>query len=523
MATAEKPFIRQDGKDKVTGLGRYTADLSMTGMLHAKFRYADHAHARILRIDTAKARALAGVFAVITHDDVPDVRYGPFVQDRRLFAKTKCPLRGRARRGRGRADARDRPAGLRADRGRVRAAAGGQRRRGRAAARRAAGARGLGGLRRIRRRRPRRQRLLALDDREGRRRRGHGRGRHGRQGALRRRHVARRADRAARDRRPVAGRPGHDLVVDAGAVHRPQRRRDDARAAREPTSASSCRTSAAASAASASSTTRRTSPRWRAPPAARCGSCSRAARSSSPPTTAARGRCIELETGVTQGRHDRRPPRPRLILDNGAYSADAPFFPQLAAMMAVGPYQIPNVFVDASLAYTNTQPSGSVRAPTAPQACWAVEQHMDSVAAPIGIDPVEFRRRNIVKRGDEGPTRQVLRADRRGRDAGAGGRADRLRQGAARRRGDRRRDRLVAVVRHRLGRVREAQRRRLGHDHHRRPGVRHRRRDGAAAAGRRGCWACSRTTSRSSTRTPTPARSTPARPARRRPSTTAGR
>ena len=94
MAIAEKPFIRQDGKDKVTGLGRYTADLGMTGMLHAKFRFADHAHARILRIDTAKARALAGVFAVITHEDVPDVRYGPFVQDRRLFAKTKVRYEG---------------------------------------------------------------------------------------------------------------------------------------------------------------------------------------------------------------------------------------------------------------------------------------------------------------------------------------------------------------------------------------------------------------------------------------------
>src|SRR5438477_1982374 len=61
----------------------------MTGMLHAKFRFADHAHARILGIDTAKARALPGVFAVITHEDVPDVRYHPFVQDRRLFAKSK--------------------------------------------------------------------------------------------------------------------------------------------------------------------------------------------------------------------------------------------------------------------------------------------------------------------------------------------------------------------------------------------------------------------------------------------------
>ena len=77
-------------------------------------------------------------------------------------------------------------------------------------------------------------------------------------------------------------------------------------------------------------------------------------------------------------------------------------------MMAVGPYKVENVFVDASLAYTNTQPSGSVRAPTAPQACWAVEQHMDSVAAQIGLDPVEFRRRNIVKRGDESPTRQIF-------------------------------------------------------------------------------------------------------------------
>src|SRR3954454_181082 len=94
LATAEKPFIRQDGKDKVTGLGRYTADLDMTGMLQAKFRYADHAHARITRIDPSRARELPGVFAVITHEDVPDVRYGPFVQDRRLFAKSTVRYEG---------------------------------------------------------------------------------------------------------------------------------------------------------------------------------------------------------------------------------------------------------------------------------------------------------------------------------------------------------------------------------------------------------------------------------------------
>ena len=100
--------------------------------------------------------------------------------------------------------------------------------------------------------------------------------------------------------------------------------------------------------------------------------------------------------------------RARLVLDGGAYTTDNPFFPQLAAMMAVGPYKVENVFVDSILAYSNTTPSGSVRAPTAPQACWAVEQHMDTVAGKLGIDPVEFRRKTIVRTGDEGPTRQVF-------------------------------------------------------------------------------------------------------------------
>src|SRR5262245_54162303 len=89
MATTAKPpgFLRPDGVEKVTGAGRYAADLDLTGQLHARFRYADHTRARILRIDTSRARALTGVLAVLTHEDVPDVRYGQLVQDRRLFAK----------------------------------------------------------------------------------------------------------------------------------------------------------------------------------------------------------------------------------------------------------------------------------------------------------------------------------------------------------------------------------------------------------------------------------------------------
>src|SRR5256885_14678905 len=82
-------FVRPDGKEKVTVPGRYTADLNLTGQLHAKLRYADPTHARIVRIDTTKARALPGVLAVLTHEDVPDVRYGIMVKDRRLFAKER--------------------------------------------------------------------------------------------------------------------------------------------------------------------------------------------------------------------------------------------------------------------------------------------------------------------------------------------------------------------------------------------------------------------------------------------------
>ena len=91
---ASKPSIRADGKEKVTGAGRYTADLRLTGQLHAAFRYADHTHARIMRIDATEARALPGVLAVVTHADVPDVLYGGMVQDRRLFARDTVRFEG---------------------------------------------------------------------------------------------------------------------------------------------------------------------------------------------------------------------------------------------------------------------------------------------------------------------------------------------------------------------------------------------------------------------------------------------
>jgi CO/xanthine dehydrogenase Mo-binding subunit len=119
------------------------------------------------------------------------------------------------------------------------------------------------------------------------------------------------------------------------------------------------------------------------------------------------GIVMEFETGVTRdGRLVAR--KATLILDKGAYCGEGGFLGQMAAMHACGPYQIDHVFVESHLNYTNTQPSGSVRAPTAPQVCWGLEQHMDEVARAIEMDPVELRRRTLIEAGAEGPTRQVF-------------------------------------------------------------------------------------------------------------------
>jgi CO/xanthine dehydrogenase Mo-binding subunit len=118
------------------------------------------------------------------------------------------------------------------------------------------------------------------------------------------------------------------------------------------------------------------------------------------------GMIIDITSGVTaDGRLVAR--TGSIAMDNGAYTADAAFFPQLAAMHLAGPYDVPAVKIESSLVYTNHQPSGSVRAPTAPQVCWALESHTDEIARVVGLDPVDFRRKNILDDGMEGPAGQV--------------------------------------------------------------------------------------------------------------------
>ena len=65
---------RPDSPEKVTGQVQYVADLKPRGLLHAKLLRSPHAHARILRIDTSRARELPGVRAVLTAADVPELK-----------------------------------------------------------------------------------------------------------------------------------------------------------------------------------------------------------------------------------------------------------------------------------------------------------------------------------------------------------------------------------------------------------------------------------------------------------------
>jgi CO/xanthine dehydrogenase Mo-binding subunit len=71
-----KSMERTDGRVKVTGKAKYAGDLVAPGMLHGKLLRSPHAHAKILNIDTSRAKALPGVMAVITGRDFPNIPLG---------------------------------------------------------------------------------------------------------------------------------------------------------------------------------------------------------------------------------------------------------------------------------------------------------------------------------------------------------------------------------------------------------------------------------------------------------------
>jgi CO/xanthine dehydrogenase Mo-binding subunit len=98
-----------------------------------------------------------------------------------------------------------------------------------------------------------------------------------------------------------------------------------------------------------------------------------------------------------------------LATDGGAYSTLSSTVLSRATLHAPGPYLCPNIRVRSRSWATNKVPYGAFRGFGAPQACFATERHMDAIAAQIGIDSVELRRRNFLHDGDTTATEQVMR------------------------------------------------------------------------------------------------------------------
>jgi CO/xanthine dehydrogenase Mo-binding subunit len=100
-----------------------------------------------------------------------------------------------------------------------------------------------------------------------------------------------------------------------------------------------------------------------------------------------------------------------LYFATGAYAAYAPVPSSggLPVTTASGPYKTPNVRIDSYQVYTNTVPCGWYRAPGSFQSVFACESHMDLVAERLGMDPVAFRLRNIIHEGGEMAVRRSWR------------------------------------------------------------------------------------------------------------------
>lgn len=90
-----------------------------------------------------------------------------------------------------------------------------------------------------------------------------------------------------------------------------------------------------------------------------------------------------------------------LLFDGGAYAAAKPS-PQLVlggGIATMSAYAVPHTRIELTTVYTNTVPGGHMRSPGEVQAVFAGESHVDIVASRLGIDPVELRRHNAVRAG----------------------------------------------------------------------------------------------------------------------------
>lgn len=91
------------------------------------------------------------------------------------------------------------------------------------------------------------------------------------------------------------------------------------------------------------------------------------------------------------------------LFDSGAYASMKPAGYLIGASTCAGPYRIANCLIEERMVYTNKIPCGHMRAPGDPQGFFANESQLDIVARKLGMDPAEFKKKNMLRDGDETP------------------------------------------------------------------------------------------------------------------------
>jgi len=100
-----------------------------------------------------------------------------------------------------------------------------------------------------------------------------------------------------------------------------------------------------------------------------------------------------------------------VLMDCGAYGGEQVFLTTMTAHTLGGNYRLGSVRLVSRAVYTNTAPNGAFRACNGVYNTFALERHTDEIAARIGMDPLAFRRRNVLGDGDLGATGQVFEGD----------------------------------------------------------------------------------------------------------------
>src|SRR6266850_1527165 len=95
--------------------------------------------------------------------------------------------------------------------------------------------------------------------------------------------------------------------------------------------------------------------------------------------------------------------------NGGAYADIGPRVTQKSGFTAAGAYDIEHVRIDSFELYTNRPPAGALRGFGIPQLVWAYESHTDMMARELGVDPIEFRRKNVLRDGRAQATGTVMR------------------------------------------------------------------------------------------------------------------